>query len=64
LQLRALVSASDGDKLWDLRCFVREKLITFLQQNFPESLPKVRVELASSPPALLGEALSATARNK
>ena len=25
--------------------FVREKLISFMQQNHPESLPKVRIEL-------------------
>jgi small-conductance mechanosensitive channel len=29
--LRALVSASDADRLWDLRCHVRERLIAFVQ---------------------------------
>ncbi|HSY25532.1 MAG TPA: mechanosensitive ion channel domain-containing protein [Polyangiaceae bacterium] len=29
--LRALVSASDADRLWDLRCNVRERLIAFVQ---------------------------------
>ncbi len=45
LELRALVSASDGGRAWDLRCLVREKLLRFLQQNYPECLPKTRAEL-------------------
>jgi small-conductance mechanosensitive channel len=43
VQLRALVSASNAPRAWDLRCFVREKLIAFLQQKYPESLPKLRL---------------------
>jgi small-conductance mechanosensitive channel len=45
LELRALMSAKDGSAAWDLRCEVREKLITFLQQNHPEALPRVRAEV-------------------
>ena len=45
MELRALMSASDSPKAWDLRCMVREKLIAFLQQKFPESLPRTRVEM-------------------
>jgi len=48
LELRALMSAPDAPKAWDLRCYVREKLIEFLQQRFPESLPRTRAELGSS----------------
>ena len=44
LQLRALMSAVDGPKAWDLRCEVREKLIAFLQANHPQALPRVRVD--------------------
>lgn len=44
LQVRALMSAKDSGTLWDLRCLVREKLITFIQENQPESLPKVRIK--------------------
>jgi small-conductance mechanosensitive channel len=53
IQLRALVSASDASKAWDLRCRVREALIDFLQREHPESLPRVRAEIdrtASHPP--------------
>jgi small-conductance mechanosensitive channel len=44
LELRALVSAANSSKAWDLRCMVRESLIDFLQREYPESLPKVRLE--------------------
>jgi small-conductance mechanosensitive channel len=45
IELRALMSASDSPTAWNLRCEVREKLLTFIQKNFPQSLPKTRVEL-------------------
>ena len=32
LELRALMSAASGPTAWDLRCFVREKLVEFLQK--------------------------------
>ncbi|MCG8342597.1 MAG: mechanosensitive ion channel family protein [Chlorobiales bacterium] len=44
IELRALVSAANSSDVWDLRCFVREKLLDFLQRNYPDSLPKIRVE--------------------
>lgn len=43
IELRALVSARDGSKAWDLRCEVRERLIGFLQREHPECLPRTRV---------------------
>lgn len=45
LELRALISAPDAGKAWDLRCEIREKLLGFIQSNFPACLPKVRAEL-------------------
>lgn len=45
VEIRALMSASTSPIAWDLRCLVREKLIVFLQENFPESLPRYRIEL-------------------
>ena len=48
LELRALMSASDGGRAWDLRCLVREKLLHFLQQCYPECLPKTRAELKAA----------------
>ena len=48
LELRALMSAADSSSVWGLRCEVREKLIEFIRQNYPEGLPKVRAELRES----------------
>ncbi len=45
MTLRALMSAPDSGKAWDLRCHVREKLIDFLQRKYPQSLPRTRAEL-------------------
>jgi small-conductance mechanosensitive channel len=47
LELRILVSAADSSSAWDLRCEVREKLITYIQENFEQHLPKVRASLVS-----------------
>jgi small-conductance mechanosensitive channel len=46
VELRALVSAADSSKAWDLRCYVREALVRYLQQKYPDSLPKLRTELS------------------
>jgi len=48
VELRALMSAADSSSAWELRCDVREKLIGFIRQNYPDSLPKVRAELTES----------------
>jgi small-conductance mechanosensitive channel len=45
IELRALMSAADSGKQWDLRCEVREKLVAFLQANYPGALPRTRAEL-------------------
>ncbi len=48
VEIRAMVSAQDASTLWDLRVFVREKLITFLQENYPESIVRTRVLLENN----------------
>lgn len=45
MQVRALVSAADSGKAWDLRCRVREGLISFLQREYPGALPRSRAEI-------------------
>ena len=45
MELRALMSASDASNAWSLRCEVRERLIDFIQKNYPDALPKVRAEI-------------------
>jgi hypothetical protein len=44
VRIRILVSAADSAALFDLRCLVRETMVTFLQQNHPEALPHQRWE--------------------
>lgn len=45
MEIRALMSSRDSSSGFDLRVYIREKLIIFIQQNYPESLPKTRVEM-------------------
>jgi small-conductance mechanosensitive channel len=45
LELRILVSARNSSDAWDLRCFIREKMIEFIQKKYPNSLPITRAEL-------------------
>ena len=56
IELRALVSANNGSALWDLRCEVREKLIDYLQREYPTALPRRRYEVAESVAAKADEA--------
>ena len=49
MQIRALVSAADPEKLWSLRCDVREALISFVQEKHPEHLAKTRIAVQSIP---------------
>jgi small-conductance mechanosensitive channel len=43
-EIRILVSAADGGRTFDLRCEVREKLIDYIQREYPQALPKVRAQ--------------------
>lgn len=45
VEIRILVSAKNSPTAWDLRVHVREKMIEFIQKNYPESLPRTRVYL-------------------
>ncbi|MEV0821618.1 mechanosensitive ion channel family protein [Nonomuraea rubra] len=48
VELRALMSAADSPSSWDLKCDVREFLVNFVRDNYPESLPRFRVETPES----------------
>ncbi|GAA2583826.1 mechanosensitive ion channel [Dactylosporangium fulvum] len=50
MQLRALVSAIDAPRLWDLRCFVREHMVCWLRDTHPAALPRMRAEMTSAMP--------------
>jgi small-conductance mechanosensitive channel len=50
LELRALMSASDASKAWDLRCAVREKLVLYMQRYHSSCLPRFRVQVEPAGP--------------
>lgn len=54
VQIRVLASAADASKAWDLRCELREKLIAYLQKEWPAALPRVRAELKNAGPSNAG----------
>ncbi|WP_462280696.1 mechanosensitive ion channel family protein [Salinivirga cyanobacteriivorans] len=43
VEIRILVSAKNSPTAWDLRVYIREKMIEFIQKNYPQSLPKTRL---------------------
>ena len=45
--VRLVMSAKDSDDQWVLRCQVREQMVTWLQQEHPEALPRTRVSVES-----------------
>ncbi len=45
LELRALVSAASSPDAWELRVYLREKLVEFIQREYPQCLPRTRVKL-------------------
>mgnify|MGYP005819783737 FL=1 len=46
IEIRILVSAKNSPTSWDLRVYIREKMISFIQANYPDSLPKTRITLS------------------
>jgi small-conductance mechanosensitive channel len=44
--VRVLVSAPDAPSAFDLRCHMREQLIAFIRDEYPQALPQTRLMLA------------------
>lgn len=49
LQIRVLISADGMPAWWDTSCRIREGLLTFVAEHYPESLPTARTRLQSDP---------------
>ncbi|WP_206667962.1 mechanosensitive ion channel family protein [Teichococcus oryzae] len=49
MQVRMLVSASSAGRAFDLRCWVREQMIGWLQAEHPGALPRQRAEIRRLP---------------
>ncbi|SEP02568.1 Small-conductance mechanosensitive channel [Mucilaginibacter gossypiicola] len=47
IEIRILMSSSTSSNAFDLRCYIRENLITFIQKNYPNSLPRSRNEFSN-----------------
>ncbi|WBV43050.1 mechanosensitive ion channel family protein [Pseudoroseomonas cervicalis] len=53
MEVRMLVSAGNAGRAFDLRCEVREKMIGWLQAEYPHALPRRRAEIDRAPQAAL-----------
>jgi small-conductance mechanosensitive channel len=45
VHVRILVSAKDSPTLFDLRCFVREAMVDWVQQQNPQTMPRTRITI-------------------
>jgi small-conductance mechanosensitive channel len=55
IEIRMLVSARNSSDAFDLRCYIRENMISFIQNNYPDSLPKIRTDLKDKFPQAIGD---------
>ncbi|MEY9853995.1 small-conductance mechanosensitive channel [Leifsonia sp. EB41] len=49
VRVRVLVTGKDAPTLFDLRCYVRERLIDWMQRYSDAALPRKRVEIVETP---------------
>ena len=52
MQIRCLLSARNSSDQFDLRCIVREKMISFIQQNYPDAFPRTRFSAIRDEPEM------------
>ena len=48
IQIRCLMSARNSGDQFDLRCYVREKMMAFIQKNYPDAFPRTRFSEVAS----------------
>ncbi len=51
MEIRCLLSARNASEQFDLRCIVREAMITFIQENYPDAFPRTRFAAIGKPGA-------------
>jgi len=49
IEVRFLMSAGSSSQAFDLRCDVREHMIAFVREHYPDSLPRTRIEYKTNP---------------
>ncbi len=42
MEIRCLMSARNSSEQFDLRCVVREEMVKFIQENYPDAFPRTR----------------------
>ena len=47
MEIRCLISSRNSSESFDLRCIVREEMVAFIRDNYPDSLPNIRVSSKS-----------------
>lgn len=60
VRVRILVTAQDSAVLFDLRCLVREAMVTWVQQTMPTALPVQRVVMTDAAPAEIADAAASS----
>ena len=48
IEVRATMSAKNSDDAFVLECYIREKLVTFIQEKYPQTLPSARIKNIST----------------
>jgi small-conductance mechanosensitive channel len=46
MEIRCLMSCRNSGQAFDLRCYVREKMIEYIRAHFPDALSKTRIDYA------------------
>lgn len=53
MEIRILTSSANSEASFDLRCAIREHMITFIQKNYPSCLPRFRTEISRGSKSLV-----------
>lgn len=61
VSVRTSMTADDASLLFDLQCFVREGLVTWVQRHDPDGLPRQRFEVVTPRPSDVAEAFGVDA---
>ena len=52
VRVRILVTAKDAPSLWDLRCYVREAMLLWIQSEMPDAAPAQRILMTEASAAV------------
>jgi hypothetical protein len=53
MELRCLMSSRNSSENFDLRCIVREQMISYIREHYPEAFPLTRFAAVSEVPVSL-----------